>query len=133
MEEGSGLSTGAIVAIIVGVIAVIIVAIAVVAIHRQKEDESQAREVVAGDEAAAADLGVPVPVPVVTAPAEEKEDDDDDSAAPSVWSGDEEEDAIVELHVDQEIPGALTAGSALAAMGAASTVTARISAGDGVV
>jgi len=130
IEEGNGLSTGAIVAIVIGVIAVIIVAIALVAIHRQKEEESRVREF-AGDEAPESDLEVPVPVPVVTAPAEEKEDDDD-SAAPSVWSGDEADDAGVELHEDQEDRGA-TAGSALAAMGAASTVTARISAGDGVV
>jgi len=62
---------------------------------------------------------------------EEEKEKDDASVAPPGWSEGEDKDTAEELHDDYDDLGA-TAGSALAALGAGTTVIARISA-DSVV
>jgi len=139
-DESGGLGLGGIIGIVVVALLLLLAMIALVVYRRRKAEEDQLR-MFAGNQAPEADLEdpptvdllpeqVPVPAPQmapeVGAPAEAPEEDDE-SSAPSVWSESDNEDALDELHDDHEDPGA-TAGSALAAMGAASTVTARIGA-----
>lgn len=133
-----GLGTGAIIGITAALFAVLLAIIALVAYHRHKEEEAHVREF-AGSQAPEADLEVLVasralvPAPELAIARAPAEDDDDDSLAPSVWSDGEAGETLGELHDDHDDPG-VTAGSALAAMGAASTVTARISAtNEGIV
>lgn len=135
-EEDDGIGIGGIIGIIVALLAVILAIIALVVYRRQKNEEDQVRKF-AGDQAPEADLEAPPtadeemeqsPPPKAafeSAPGGEPEEDDE-SSEPSVWSDSEGEDTMDELHEYHEDPG-VTAGSALAAMGAASTVAARIS------
>mmetsp|Transcript_34877 Transcript_34877/g.62784 ORF Transcript_34877/g.62784 Transcript_34877/m.62784 type:complete len:401 (+) Transcript_34877:123-1325(+) len=136
-EKDDGIGIGGIIGIIVAILAVLLAIIALVVYRRQKNEEDELRKF-AGDQAPEADLEAPPtaeeemeqsPPPKTafeTAPGDEPEEDDE-SSEPSVWSDSEGEDTMDELHEDHEDPG-VTAGSALAAMGAASTVAARISA-----
>jgi len=138
-EEDDGvLGYPAIIGIVVAILLLLVVLIALVVYRRRQTEQDQLRKF-AGNQAPEADLEdpptvdlaperVPAPqmAPEVGAPGEAP-DEDDESSAPSVWSESDNEDALDELHDDHEDPGA-TAGSALAAMGAASTVTARIGA-----
>ncbi|KAL7532594.1 hypothetical protein ACHAWF_004190 [Thalassiosira exigua] len=135
-EEGGGIGTGGIVGIIIAIIALILATMAFVRYRRIKEEE-QLRKF-AGEQAPEADLEAPLAVappqpekPPEPEPAPEPEGDDESSAS-SVWSeGDEDNDtSLIDLQDDNE-PVGETAGSALAAMGAASTVAANLMSSDG--
>lgn len=138
-EEEGGPSTGAVVGIVIALLALIIAALAFVAHRRRASEEDQLRKF-AGEQAPERDLEdappaaeeaeqAPAPEPAAddVGDAGREPDEDEESEAPSVWSDSSvgEDTVEDELHDDHEAPGA-TAGSALAAMGAASTVAARI-------
>lgn len=143
-DDSGGLSTWALVLIIAGALIALVLLLLMVAKSRRKE-EPRTREF-AGEPAAAAapeteTALVPAAAAALAAPspaavAEGEKDDDDNSEAPSVWSEGEKggKGAAAEVVEGHDAPAA-TAGSALAAMGAASTVAAKLSAtdGDGVV
>jgi len=136
-EEEKGLGIGGIIGIFVAILALIIGVLAFVAYRRRIHEEEQLRKF-AGDQAPEDDLEAPTAVeegpeqapppqaaPEVGAPGQEP-DEDDESSAPSIWSESSEgEETLDDLHEGYEDPG-VTAGSALAAMGAASTVAVRI-------
>ena len=117
-EKDEGLSTGAIVGIVVAALAVLLALIALILYKRRKQPMESAPE---------ADLEAPPPEEQVPEPQPEPEDDDE-SSAPSVWSdSDDGDDAAGMLVETEEDDNGVTAGSALAAMGAASTVAAQLS------
>eukprot|EP00578_Thalassiosira_sp_NH16_P005537 CAMPEP_0181135232 /NCGR_PEP_ID=MMETSP1071-20121207/32512_1 /TAXON_ID=35127 /ORGANISM="Thalassiosira sp., Strain NH16" /LENGTH=426 /DNA_ID=CAMNT_0023221805 /DNA_START=44 /DNA_END=1324 /DNA_ORIENTATION=- len=128
-DDGGGMPIGA----IIGIIAAVLVAIIALVAYRRKAERDRVRKF-AGVPAPEADLETPPPVTASAVsprpePSEEPgpgegAHEDDESSAPSVWSdGDRADEANADLY---DAPGedrATTAGSALAAMGAASTVT----------
>mmetsp|Transcript_36094 Transcript_36094/g.75991 ORF Transcript_36094/g.75991 Transcript_36094/m.75991 type:complete len:382 (-) Transcript_36094:345-1490(-) len=126
---------GALVGAIIAVIAIILLVTAFV-IYRRRQEEDQLRKF-AGDQAPEADLEAPptdvdeleqAPMPKTAADGGpgDAPGEDDESSAPSVWSESDNGSTVDEgMLEDNEDPG-VTAGSALAAMGAASTVAARI-------
>ena len=103
--EDEGLSTGAIVGIILGLLALLAI-IAFVAYKKRKKPIEEPPE---GD----------IEEPVAAAP-----EDDDESSAPSVWSDSDAGDDDEMVDTGEEV--AATAGSSLAAMGAASTVASNL-------
>lgn len=129
--EDDGMSIGAIIGIVAAILVALLAIIAMVA-YRRKTERDRLRKF-AGDQAPEADLEAPPPgaeSAMLPRPEPSREpspgegaDEDDESSAPSVWSdSDHADDANADLH---DAPGEdkVTAGSALAAMGAASTVT----------
>ena len=125
---GGGLPAGGIIGIIIAIIAVPIFILWVSKRHgeekRAPRDFHGGKATPAVAAAPVSDIEAPRPSlrdPPRSAPAAEKPDDDDESEAPSVWSGDGDGDAKVLETGDAPSP---TAGSALAAMGAASAVAA---------
>eukprot|EP00585_Thalassiosira_rotula_P001236 CAMPEP_0196162014 /NCGR_PEP_ID=MMETSP0910-20130528/47619_1 /TAXON_ID=49265 /ORGANISM="Thalassiosira rotula, Strain GSO102" /LENGTH=527 /DNA_ID=CAMNT_0041426959 /DNA_START=222 /DNA_END=1806 /DNA_ORIENTATION=- len=150
-SDSGGLSTGGIVGIIMLILVLLILVLALVA-HRRRVNEQEQLRKFAGEQAPESDLEDPIaapeepemepemapppqPAPDMDGPGNEP-DEDDESSVPSVWSesqDDEDVTSIHELDEDGEDGKGVTAGSALAAMGAASTVAARISSNTEVV
>ena len=129
-EEDEGLSTGAIIGIIVAALAVLLALIALILYKRRKQPMESAPE--ADLEAPPPDAEVPEPQPepepAMETNAGDEPHDDDESSAPSVWSDSDGDDDHTGMLVETEgDDNGVTAGSALAAMGAASTVTAQLS------
>lgn len=124
--QDEGLGTGGIIGIIVAILLALLAIIALVAYRRKMEQDRLNK--FAGEAAPEADLEAPIPaeevVPEPEPEAKPEPDEDDESSAPSVWSeGEEKAGDIVE---GDDGPVAVTAGSALAAMGAASTVATNL-------
>ena len=130
--EDTGLSTAGIIGIIIALLALILAIIALIMYRRKLERDRLAK--FAGEAAPDEDLEAPAPVEEETMPDPEPEadaeeggddapDEDDESSAPSVWSESEapEDNTETEIH-DGDAPIRETAGSSLAAVGAASTV-----------
>lgn len=133
-EKDEGLGVGGIIGIIVGILIALLAIIAMVA-YRRKVERDRLR-LFAGDQAPEADLEAPPPamdgpgLDPAPMPADEPSpgdnpDEDDESSAPSVWSQSDDEDTAPDMH-DANEEERVTAGSALAAMGAASTVAANL-------
>lgn len=134
------MGTGGIIGIIIAILALLLAIIALVAYRRKKERE-QLRKF-AGDQAPEEDLEAPPTAAMEEAPpqpepetspepepAPAEPEEDDESSAPSVWSeSDAEGDTSMNdlMHDDNAADpnNNATVGSALAAMGAASTVAA---------
>ncbi|KAL9185296.1 hypothetical protein ACHAXT_003073 [Thalassiosira profunda] len=135
-EEDSGLSTGAIVGIVLALLALLLAIIALILYRRHLE--RQRLRAFAGDQMdedlespEAADEGeAPLPEPEANdEPQPEPEPEaDDESSAPSVWSGSEAEETgeMGMVDADDQAVG-VTAGSSLAAMGAAGAAAANLS------
>lgn len=130
-KEDSGLGTGAIIGIILALVAALLLIMALVAHRRNnaEKDSSELEEVQVPE----ADLEAPPPAMEEKEPQPEPEqahepDDDDESSEASEWSeSDDDEDTMGELHDDNDDnENKASAGSALAAMGAASTVAANL-------
>mmetsp|Transcript_12358 Transcript_12358/g.26836 ORF Transcript_12358/g.26836 Transcript_12358/m.26836 type:complete len:398 (-) Transcript_12358:233-1426(-) len=136
-EEDDSLGTGGIIGIILALLVAFFAVIALVA-YRRKLEQDRLRKL-AEAQVPEADLEAPPPAMEEKEPLPEPEpaaepeqapepDEDDESSAPSVWSeSDDDEDMMGELHDDNDDQeNAVSAGSALAAMGAASTVAAHL-------
>lgn len=133
--QDEGLGTGGIIGIIVAILLALLAIIALVAYRRKMEQDRLNK--FAGEAAPEADLEAPLPAEeAVPEPEPEanpepeptpEPDEDDESSAPSVWSEGEEDDKNAgEIVEGEDGPVAVTAGSALAAMGAASTVATNL-------
>lgn len=142
--EDDGLGTGGIIGIIAVILIAVLAVIAMVAYRRKMERDRLRR--FAGDQAPEGDLEAPPPSMAMDGPGLDPQptpakeprmgevpEEDDESSAPSVWSESDhdDEDGSTNIHDANEGEDKVTAGSALAAMGAASTVAANLMNTDG--
>ncbi len=134
-EEDDGLGTGGIIGIILAVLVLIAALIALMA-YKRKLERDRLRKL--AESSPEADLEAQTDVAEMAEPAAEPEpanepepeaepDEDDESSAPSVWSeSDDADEGTNEMMDTGGEDDKVTAGSALAAMGAASTVAANL-------
>ena len=129
-ETSGGLSTGAIVAIILCVILLPLAIIAMYARYRKVEEEKRQERLRAYNERKnQADLEAPpapAPTPEVEPAPEATPAEDDESDAPSVWSESQKNEEEEKFDDSNNNEVGMTAGSALAAMGAAGAAAAMI-------
>lgn len=135
-KKDDGLGTGGIIGIIVAILLALLAIIALVA-YRRKLERDRLKQF-AGEQVPEADLESPEPAAEASMPEPEPEtspepepapepDEDDESSAPSVWSESNADEEGRDQILDGDDPDVrVTAGSALAAMGAASTVASNL-------
>ena len=129
VQEDEGLSAGAIAGIILALLAILLALLALLFAYKRRLAEENELRKFAGVQAPEEDLEAPITDedPDDDAQPGDAPDEDDESSAPSVWSASEDEDEMTDV-VDDGDENRETVGSSLAAVGAASTVVARLGA-----
>ena len=137
-EEEAGLGAGAVAGVVLAVLA-LVAGMAALVIYRRRIDEQRRLKEFAAEPVPDEEMAPPSPPAVVEPepepepqpvpePEPEPEPSDDESSAPSVWSESQVDEAELSL-VENEDDVRLGAGSALAAVAAASTVATSLMAG----